>query len=83
MQFLRLPPSLGPEFPYYARPRPEQVDICYRAACDGDLLKMGADSLELDSKGRAPRYWAKKEAFADVAHVLEEAERRRAKISSM
>jgi len=37
MQSPQPPPSLRPEPPYYARPRPEQVDLCYRAACDGDL----------------------------------------------
>jgi hypothetical protein len=37
----QLPPSLGPDPPYYARPRPEQVDICYRAACNGDLDTLG------------------------------------------
>jgi ankyrin repeat protein len=47
MQSPHLPPSLGPEPPYYARPRPEQVDICYRAACEGDLdtLKKQASQL--------------------------------------
>jgi ankyrin repeat protein len=47
------------------------------------LLKMGADSLKLDSKGRTPRYWAEKEGFADVACVLEEAERKHADINLM
>ena len=47
------------------------------------LLKMGADSLKLDSKGRTPRFWAEKEGFADVARVLEEAEREQANIASM
>lgn len=45
------------------------------------LLDMGADSLKLDSKGRLPRYWAEKEGFADVARVLEEAEREQANIN--
>lgn len=47
------------------------------------LLKMGADSLKLDSKGRTPRYWAEKEGFTDVAGVLEEAERRQANMNSI
>ena len=47
------------------------------------LLKMGADSLKLDSKGRTPRYWAEKEGFTDVARVLEEAEHKQANINSM
>lgn len=47
------------------------------------LLKMGADSLKLDSKKRTPRYWAEKKDFVEVARVLREAEnlqRERAKI---
>ncbi|RMZ72652.1 Ankyrin repeat [Pyrenophora seminiperda CCB06] len=47
------------------------------------LLKMGADSLKLDSKGRTPRYWAEKKGFTDVARVLEEAERKQAKVGPM
>lgn len=47
------------------------------------LLKMGADSLKLDSKGRTPRYWAEKDGFTDVARVLEEAERKQANMNSM
>ncbi|KAJ8106767.1 hypothetical protein OPT61_g9325 [Boeremia exigua] len=40
------------------------------------LLKMGADPLKWDSKGRTPRCWAEKEGFTDVARVLDEAERK-------
>lgn len=47
MQSPQLPPSLGPEPPFYARPRPEQVDICYRAACDGDLDTLKEQAWQL------------------------------------
>ncbi|KAL5442556.1 hypothetical protein PMIN07_004805 [Paraphaeosphaeria minitans] len=47
MQSPQPPPSLGPEFPYYVRPRPEQVDICYRAACDGDLDTLKEQAWQL------------------------------------
>lgn len=44
----QLPPSqVGPEPPYYARPRPEQVDICYRATCDGDLDTLKEQAWQL------------------------------------
>ncbi|KAH6643691.1 ankyrin repeat-containing domain protein [Boeremia exigua] len=47
------------------------------------LLKMGADSLKLDSKGLTPRYWAEKKGFTDVTHILEEAERRQVNVDSV
>jgi hypothetical protein len=37
MQPPQPPPSFGPSPPYYVAPRPEQVENCYRAACNGDL----------------------------------------------
>ena len=47
MQSPQLAPSLEPEPPYYARPRPEQVDICYRAACKGDLDTLKEQAWQL------------------------------------
>ena len=61
MQSPQLPPSVESEPPYYARPRPEQVDICYRAACNGDhdTLKEQAGMLQHSLKFRVfyfPRF---------------------------
>ncbi|RYN85192.1 hypothetical protein AA0119_g13316 [Alternaria tenuissima] len=47
MQSPELPPSLKPEPPYYAKPRPKQVDICHRAARDGDLDTLKQQTWEL------------------------------------
>jgi ankyrin repeat protein len=38
------------------------------------LLKMGADPMKLDSRGRTPRFWAEKNGFTEVVRALEEAE---------
>ncbi|RYN65001.1 hypothetical protein AA0119_g11500 [Alternaria tenuissima] len=40
------------------------------------LLKVGADPLKLDTKGKTPRYWAETYNFTEVALVLKEAEER-------
>lgn len=41
------------------------------------LLGVGADPLEVDSRGRTPRFWAEQRGFVDVGRVLGEAEKRR------
>lgn len=43
------------------------------------LLKQGADSLKLDSKGKTPRFWAESRDHKEVAQVLREDEENRLK----
>lgn len=38
------------------------------------LLKMGSNSLKLDTQGKTPRFWAEKNNHTEVANVLKEAE---------